>query len=194
MKRISVALGRIGAVLLAVCAALTILVFIPSANVGISIDETYHLEPETLILSGSQVSSFNPQVSVRVRLDTNTTIELYIINVRPDILLEAIGYYNLTKFDEFKQKNTDKILLDEEINEGSTTLEYTPSGLVNASFIIVNRNPHAASISCKIELLTSLAPKVRIISTTTYLAPIGAVLTGQWIFTELKDRKRETTA
>lgn len=194
MRRISIALGRIGAVLLAVCGALAILVFIPSAKIGMSIDMAYLLKPETLTLSGPQLSSLNPQVSVRIKLDTNTTVELYIINFPPDILRKTIEYDNLTKFDEFKQNNTDKILLDKEINEGSTVLEYTPSGLVNASFIIVNRNLHAANISYKIELLTSIAPKVRIIPTITYLAPIGAALTGQWAFTKFKDRKRETTA
>lgn len=193
MKRINIVLGRIGAILLAICAALAVLFFIPSANIRSSISEV-RVRPETFMFTGSQVPSLlNPQISVRITLDTNTTIEFYIINISPNILWEEIGYNNLTKFDEFKRNNTDKILLNKEINEGSITLEYTPSGLVNASFIIVNRSPYTASISCKIELFTSIAPKVRIILTITYLAPVGAALTGQWILIEMKSKKEKAT-
>ncbi|MCD6243359.1 hypothetical protein J7K06_06755 [Candidatus Bathyarchaeota archaeon] len=194
MKRISTVLGRIGTVLLALCLALAILVLIPPANLGISTSGASQLNSETFTLIGGSSLSLNPQIFVKVSLDVNTTIEFYIINILQQKIIEEAGFYNLTKFDNFMQDNADKILLNGEVSKGSTTLEFTPNGLVNATFIIVNRNVHAASVNYKIELLTSIAPKVRIIPTITYLGPIGAVLTGQWVFVEIKNRKREKLA
>ncbi|RLI21376.1 hypothetical protein DRO54_03890 [Candidatus Bathyarchaeota archaeon] len=192
MKRISIALGRIGAVFLAVCCALAILVFIPPANVGISTSGTFPLNPETLMLVGTPSFSLNPQVSVKVELNTNNTVEFYIINVLREEIMREVRLNNLTKFNEFMKNNADRILLNKTIGEGSTTLEYTPNGIVNATFVIVNRNLHSANISYKIELLTSIAPKVRIIPAITYLGPIGALLTGQWVFAKLKYKRERS--
>jgi hypothetical protein len=45
MKRLSIALGRIGATLLAICLSLGILLLIPQASIGIPISGAEQLEP-----------------------------------------------------------------------------------------------------------------------------------------------------
>jgi len=189
MKRVSLTLGRIGTVLLAMCLALAILIFIPPASFGITSSGMSILMPETFMFIGGPLS-LNPQLFIKAELSTNTTIKFYIINLPREDAIKWVRIGNLTQFEEFIENNAEKVLLEETISGESATVEFTPGGIVNASFIVLNSDSHAAAINYKIELLASIAPKVRIIPAIAYLGPIGAILTGQWIFIKIKDRRK----
>ncbi|HDI12357.1 MAG TPA: hypothetical protein ENF63_02050 [Candidatus Bathyarchaeota archaeon] len=189
MKRVSLTLGRIGTVLLAMCLALAILIFIPPASFGITSSGMSILMPETFMFIGGPLS-LNPQLFIKAELSTNTTIKFYIINLPREDAIKWVRIGNLTQFEEFIENNAEKVLLEETISSESATVEFTPGGIVNASFIVLNSDSHAAAINYKIELLASIAPKVRIIPAIAYLGPIGAILTGQWIFIKIKDRRK----
>ena len=152
MKRLSLTLGRMGTVLLVICLALAILIFIPPASFGMPSSGMSTLMPETFMFVGASLS-LNPQLFVKVELSTNATIEFYIINFPQEDAAEGIRIGNLTQFEEFMEKNAEKILLEKTISGENATVEFTPGGIVNASFIMLNSNPHAAAINCKIELL-----------------------------------------
>jgi len=118
-------------------------------------------------------------------LNTNATIKFYIINL-PRIETE-LG--NLTQFNKFMEENSDKVLLEETIDE-ENVVEYTPEGIVTVSFILLNENPHKVEATYEIESFASIAPTVRIIPVITYLSPLGAIFTGQWILIKFKNRKK----
>jgi len=189
MKRLSIILGRIGTVFLAICLALTILVFIPPSSSRMISSETRILKPKTFTFIEPSLS-LSPQLILKVEINTNTTLTFYIFNLLLEDYVERIWIGNLTQFWEFMEENADKILLERTINSGSATVEFTPGGIVNASLILLNNSTHLAILSYKIELLVSVAPSARIIPIITYLSPIGAILTGQWIFVKVKDRRK----
>lgn len=189
MRRLSVVLGRMGTVFIAICLALAILTLIPPASFGMTMSGMRTLIPETYTFIGPSLG-LNPQISVRTEINTNTTVAFYIFNLHQRELTEEILTGNLTQLEEFIKENASKVLLEENISGENVTLHYTPSGIVNASFVIANHSPHTAIIHYKIELFASIAPNVRIIPVITYLGPIGAILAGQWIFVKIKNRRR----
>jgi len=193
MKRISIALGRTGAVLLATCLALTILLLIPPASISpVSFGMPsnyidYTLTPKSFMLINLPLT-LNPQFSIKVQLSTNNTVEFYIIDL-PRENRQIIEIGNLTEFKALMMNENVHVMVNKTFDSGNFTIEFTPDGLLNASFIIVNKNLYAAKVNYKIELLVYIAPNVRVIPVLTYLSPIGAIFTGQWVFIELKNRK-----
>ena len=191
MNRLSIAMGRIGTILLAICLALAILTLIPPASLGTSMRGITYLTPKTYTFVGSSLT-LNPQISIRAEFATNNTIKFYIMNLpRENITVETLTG-NLTQFKEFMERNADKILLNKTIDSGNVTVEFTPGGIITASFILLNQNPDVANISYKIELLASIAPNVRIIPVISYLSPIGAIFAGQWVFIKFRNRRKES--
>ena len=184
MRRLNVALGRIGTALLALCLALAILTLIPPAKLGFSTKGKTTLKPRTYMSIGNSLN-LNPQILLKIKLNTNATIKFYIINL-PRIETE-LG--NLTQFNKFMEENSDKVLLEETIGE-ENVVEYTPEGIVTVSFILLNENPHEVEATYEIEPFASIAPTVRIIPVITYLSPLGAIFTGQWILIKFKNRKK----
>jgi len=194
MKRISIVLGRTGTVLLATCLALTILLLIPPASISpgfrIPSNVDYTLMPKSFMLINLPFS-LNPQFSVKVQLSTNNTVEFSIVDL-PRENRQIIEMGNLTEFKALMMDENVHVMMNETFDSGNFTIEFTPNGLLNASFIIVNKNLYAAKVNYEIELLAYIAPNVRVILVITYLSPIGAIFTGQWIFIELKNRKRKS--
>ena len=196
MKRISIVLGRIGTVLLAACLALTILLLITPASISpVSfgmpsnhVDCT--LTPKSFILINLPLT-LNPQFSIKAQLSTNNPVEFYIIDL-PRENRQIIETGNLTEFKALMMNENVHVMMNKTFDSGNFTIEFTPDGLINASFIIVNKNLYAAKVNYEIELLAYIAPNVRVIPVITYLSPIGAIFTGQWIFIELKNRKRKS--
>jgi len=196
MKRISIVLGRTGTVLLATCLALTILLLIPPASISpVSfgmpsnhVDRT--LTPKSFILINLPLT-LNPQFSIKAQLSTNNTVEFYIIDL-PRENRQIIEIGNLTEFKALMTNENVHVMMNKTFDSGNFTIEFTPDGLLNASFIIVNENLYAAKVNYKIELLVYIAPNVRVIPIITYLSPMGAIFTGQWVFIKLKNRKRKS--
>ena len=198
MKRISIVLGRIGTVLLATCLALTILLLIPPASIspvssGIPSNIDYTLTPKSFILINLPLT-LNPQFFIKVQLSTNNTVEFYIIDLPRENIRQIIEIGNLTEFKALMMNENVHVMMNKTFDSGNFTIEFTPEGLLNSSFIIVNKNLYAAKVNYKTELLAYIAPNVRIIPVITYLSPIGAIFTGQWVFIELKNRRREKLA
>ena len=195
MKRISIVLGRTGTVLLATCLALTILLLIPPASISpgfrIPSNVDYTLMPKSFMLINLPFS-LNPQFSIKVQLSTNNTVEFSIVDLPRENIGQIIEIGNLTEFKALMMDENVHVMMNKTFDSGNFTIEYTPNGLLNASFIIVNKNLYAAKINYEIELLAYIAPNVRVIPVITYLSPIGAIFTGQWIFIELKNRKRKS--
>ena len=195
MKRISIVLGRTRTVLLATCLALTILLLIPPASIspgfGIPSNVEYTLMPKSFMLINLPFS-LNPQFSIKVQLSTNNTVEFSIVDLPQKNIGQIIEIGNLTEFKALMMNENIHVMMNETFDSGNFTIEFTPSGLLNASFIIVNKNLYAAKVNYEIELLAYIAPNVRVIPVITYLSPIGAIFTGQWIFIELKNRKRKS--
>jgi len=196
MKRISIVLGRIGTVLLATCLALTILLLIPPASIspvssGIPSNIDYTLTPKSFILINLPLT-LNPQFFIKVQLSTNNTVEFYIIDLPRENIRQIIEIGNLTEFKALMMNENVHVMMNKTFDSGNFTIEFTPEGLLNSSFIIVNKNLYAAKVNYKTELLAYIAPNVRIIPVITYLSPIGAIFTGQWVFIELKNRKRKS--
>ena len=196
MKRISIVLGRTGTVLLATCLALTILLLIPPASISpVSFGMPsnyidYTLTPKSFILINLPLT-LNPQFSIKAQLSTNNTVDFYIIDL-PRENRQIIEIGNLTEFKALMTNENVRVMMNETFHSGNFTIEFTPDGLLNASFIIVNKNLYAAKVNYKIELLVYIAPNVRVIPVIIYLSPIGAIFTGQWVFIELKNRKRKS--
>jgi len=197
MKRISTVLGRTGTVLLATCLALTILLLIPPASISpgfrIPSNVDYTLMPKSFMLINLPFS-LNPQFSIKVQLSTNNTIEFSIVDLPRENIGQIIEIGNLTEFKTLMMDENVHVMMNKTFDSGNFTIEFTPNGLINASFIIVNKNLYAAKVNYEIELLAYIAPNVRVILVITYLSPIGAIFTGQWVFIELKNRKREKLA
>ena len=195
MKRISTVLGRTGTVLLATCLALTILLLIPPASISpgfrIPSNVDYTLMPKSFMLINLPFS-LNPQFSIKVQLSTNNTIEFSIIDLPQKNIGQIIEIGNLTEFKALMMNENVHVMMNKTFDSGNFTIEFTPDGLLNASFIIVNKNLYAAKVNYKIELLAYIAPNVRVIPVITYLSPIGAIFTGQWVFIELKNRKKKS--
>ena len=195
MKRISIVLGRTGTILLATCLALTILLLIPPASIspgfGIPSNVEYTLMPKSFMLINLPFS-LNPQFSIKVQLSTNNTVEFSIVDLPRENIGQIIEIGNLTEFKALMMNENIHVMMNETFDSGNFTIEFTPGGLLNASFIIVNKNLYAAKINYEIELLAYIAPNVRVIPVITYLSPIGAIFTGQWVFIELKNRKRKS--
>ena len=196
MKRISIVLGRTGTVLLATCLALTILLLIPPASISpVSFGMPsnyidYTLTPKSFILINLPLT-LNPQFSIKAQLSTNNPVEFYIIDL-PRENRQIIETGNLTEFKALMINENVHVMMNKTFDSGNFTIEFTPDGLLNASFIIVNKNLYSAKVNYKIELLVYIAPNVRVIPVITYLSPIGAIFTGQWVFIELKNRKRKS--
>ena len=194
MKTISIVLGRTGTILLATCLALTILLLIPPASIspgfGIPSNVEYTLMPKSFMLINLPFS-LNPQFSIKVQLSTNNTIEFSIVDL-PRENRQIIEIGNSTEFKALMTNENVHVMMNKTFDSGNFTIEFTPDGLLNASFIIVNKNLYAAKVNYEIELLAYIAPNVRVIPVITYLSPIGAIFTGQWIFIELKNRKRKS--
>ena len=195
MKRISIVLGRTGTVLLATCLALTILLLIPPASISpgfrIPSNVDYTLMPKSFMLINLPFS-LNPQFSIKVQLSTNNTVEFSIVDLPRENIGQIIEIGNLTEFKALMMDENVHVMMNKTFDSGNFTIEFTPDGLLNASFIIVNKNLYAAKINYEIELLAYIAPNVRVIPVITYLSPIGAIFTGQWVFIELKNRKRKS--
>ena len=196
MKRISIVLGRIGTVLLATCLALTILLLIPPASIspvssGIPSNIDYTLTPKSFILINLPLT-LNPQFFIKVQLSTNNTVEFYIIDLPRENIRQIIEVGNLTEFKALMMNENVHVMMNKTFDSGNFTIEFTPEGLLNSSFIIVNKNLYAAKVNYKTELLAYIAPNVRIIPVITYLSPMGAIFTGQWVFIKLKNRKRKS--
>ena len=196
MKRISIVLGRTGTVLLATCLALTILLLIPPASISpVSFGMPsnyidYTLTPKSFILINLPLT-LNPQFSIKAQLSTNNTVEFYIIDL-PRENRQIIETGNLTEFKALMINENVHVMMNKTFDSGNFTIEFTPDGLLNASFIIVNKNLYAAKVNYKIELLAYIAPNVRVVPVIIYLSPMGAIFTGQWVFIELKNRKKKS--
>ncbi|MBC7130968.1 hypothetical protein H5T51_07115 [Candidatus Bathyarchaeota archaeon] len=187
MSKLNHTLGRIGTALIAVCLALTILTLIPRASLGLSSTGSRVINPESYAAIGSPIN-LSPQTMLKIELETNTTVTLYLIEAKPNRTI-SFESGNETDFDRFIEENAERTLIKEETS-GNVTLEYTPEGVTSIIPVILNEEPAGASIQYKVELLASIAPSARIITAIEYLAPLGVILVGQWIITKRRTGQR----
>lgn len=191
MMRLNVTLGRLGTTILAVCLALGVLAAIPKGSTGISFTVATVIQPESYTLTGYPLSpiSLNPQTILKLDFNSNATITLYIIGVLPQNITEDVEPDDVDQFKRFIEENADKVLLEKVIS-GIATIEYAPEGVTKATLILLNEGAQAAQVTCRIEILATIAPTARLETALIYMMPVGAVLTGQWIL--FKIRKKET--
>jgi|GEM_PF-2996089 hypothetical protein len=190
MKRLSIALGRIGATLLAICLSLGILLLIPQASIGIPINGAEQLEPMSysiLTPLGPQ-ATLTPETTLKMEFRTNSTLTVYLVNLPTEDIPKNLTSDKLRIFLKDKAGN---VLLEKKIAE-KETIEYTPAGMVRTTLILLNEESQTASAAWSMEILASIAPKARLAEAIIYLSPVGMVLAGQWIFIEIQERKRKS--
>ncbi|MEM2105151.1 MAG: hypothetical protein QXV21_01610 [Candidatus Bathyarchaeia archaeon] len=200
MKRWTILLGRGGAILIAIGCATFLVSLIPSATVG-NFKGNGGLWAETWDVRYENVLS--PQQGLSVSVTANSTIKVYLLEVRFQTIYEWINethphlyetnpsqMFNETYLTEFLEANPQTVAIEREIGDGGTNFEYTPTKVTNVSLVFCNPNPSFTQISYEGYMLLIIAPKAKMQILSQITIPVGFVLTLPWIVAYSKTKKK----
>jgi hypothetical protein len=189
MKRGIVVLGRFGTVLFVIGLAMFLLSLIPAAQTG-GFGGTCNIRPRLFEWNPPFSMMLTPQQSLRVNVEANTTITVYMLDVNATYLLEQTER-NSSKLLQFLENNPEVKLWQKETTGGKATLEeYIPPKIINLLLVFSNFGSQTANVTYEITISTVIAPGRRVLTPAQCLIPIGVVLAAPWFI--MKRTKKES--
>ena len=191
MKRWATILGRIGTVLIAISLALLLVSLIPQTQMSRSEGSGSMSGDRIQIAHYSR--NLNPQQEVQVEVTVEGTLTVYLLEIgverefSPDT---GFDYrFNLTELQKFKEEHPDRVIWDDQVENGDYSRSYTPTRVMNATVIFYNPGPESASVVHVVAVKSSLAPGDKVRNIAYWAAPIGIVLAIPWLVNIWKQRK-----
>jgi hypothetical protein len=185
VKRWPVILGRVGTVLIAIGLALFLVSLIPPAQSNFSnndsIPESWQPYYETTL---------TPQQTMRVSVTTNGTLDVYMLETSTGAIDRWIEVGNLTQFDQFLKTNSSLIAWQGEVHSGTIDHEYSPSTVVDITFIVSSHGSDYVSFDWSVSVITGKAPAAKVQTLSEFAIPVGIVFTIPWLNELLKARRR----
>ncbi len=194
MNRWVLLLGRTGTVLLAVTGALLLVSLLPSGSLGGSSEYVSPI-PEEGFLPVS-VQSLTPQQSIRMTVRTDSTIQLYLLEVDSSVMFEWIfnhtipgsSQFNITNLENFLREYRPSIALNKTISNETFEYEYFPTAVTDVTIIVANPSQGQASVSFRSSTTAQLVPSARVLSLAWWTLGVGAILAFPWAFGLMRSR------
>jgi hypothetical protein len=201
MKRRIIFVGRGGTVLITIGLALLLVSRMPSDSLASAFLCT-HVPPKISQRANLQFYSaspgpsqpsyeilLTPQQGLRILIWTNSTIDVYILEISSQIFYQWVGYdiLNVTDLEEFLEANPSVIGWSGEVHSGYIEHEYVPNKVTNATLVISNPSSEIAHVDVDITQTSRLA-RIKTRNLGQWTTPIGFVLSLPWL-TQLWKRK-----
>ena len=191
MKRWTTILGRGGTTLIAISLALLLVSIIPELQLSTT-EGSMHISPEQLNIVFNP-RGFNPQQEVQVAVTVEGTLKVYLleINVEVQFVNGTFDYgFNLTDLQELLEEQPDRIIWEDQVENGNYKRSYSPTRVMNATLVFYNPSSETASVEYDVALKSSLAPGDKVRTIAYWAAPIGLVLAMPWLLNSWKQRKQ----
>jgi len=198
MKRLTVLIGRIGTVLLAIGLALLLVSLIPPMGGQTSSHmSTFHLYPETWRDVHGEV--LTPQHRLNVSITANGTLNVYLLELSSQTIYRWIDEHNpepftvpsnVTYFQEFLQAAPESILWQKEIHNETIQHEYIPTKVTNATVVLSNPSLDTMKIDYSTSIVTLIAPTGKVQILAQWAIPIGFVLALPWLISSCRMKTR----
>ncbi len=196
MNRWLALISRIGTSLTAIGLALLLISLIPSSSSGSSSQIGTQIQAGTYTANlFDQIMS--PQLSATLTVTSDTTIDVYLVEVSSSFLYQWIyshsgtnGKYfdnNVTYLKSFLGNFTQSVAYSQKATL-SFNYQYTPTKITNATLIISNPSSSNANVQASWKLSQQVAPASRVAALADWSIPLGLVLAIPW-FIDLYQRR-----
>ena len=203
MKRWLLVFGRAGTVLVAVGLALLLVSLIPPTTTR-RFSSSNSVAPDTFqplgLNSGpfadmnftfypSFFSTLTPQQELKVELDCNGTIEVYILTIDLKDLMDNFrdSEHSVTLLEEFLDANHDVIGWQGEMIKG--VVDYIPTEVISATMILSNPSSNRINIDFTGSILNLFAPAEKVRTLAIWAIPIGLAMALPWLLDLKKSKK-----
>ena len=207
MKRWMLVLGRAGTVLVAVGLALLLVSLIPPTRTR-SFGGGNILAPDTFQSLGqnsgpfanmnvtfysSIFSTLTPQQELKVELDCDGTIEVYLLKLSLYDLMDNFREteHSVTLLEEFLLANPDVIGWQGEMIKG--VVDYIPTEVISATIIVSNPSSNHINVDYTGSILNLFAPAEKVRTLAICMIPLGLVLSFPWLLDLRKSRYRDSS-
>ncbi|MEM2914692.1 MAG: hypothetical protein QXH91_04755 [Candidatus Bathyarchaeia archaeon] len=191
-------IGRLGTVLLMTGLALGIISLIPPATTGFTTSGSSPMPPEKYVFLHT-TSTLTPQTGLYISIESNNSLHVYFLDIflddfqnwttswvreqfpnleEPEVFVAS---RNITVLNAFLESHSDIVLWESDISN-KLSKEFFPTTISNFTAVVANLSLNLVQFEWEIEVITSLAPKERILFSIHLLIPLGLVLTIPWIF------------
>ena len=195
MNRWLALISRIGTSLTAIGLALLLISLIPSSSSGSSSQIGTQIQAGTYTVLFDQTMS--PQQSATLTVTSDTTIDVYLVEVSSSFLYQWIyshsgtnGKYfdnNVTYLKSFLGNFTQSVAYSQKATL-SFNYQYTPTKITNAALIISNPSSSNANVQASWKLSQQVAPASRVAALADWSIPLGLVLAIPW-FSDIYQRR-----
>ena len=193
MNRWLALISRIGTTVTAIGLALLLISLIPSSSSGSSSQNVTQIQPNTFSEEFGQTMS--PQESVTLTVTSDTSIDVYLVEVSASFLYQWINtnaaakyfYNNATYLKWFLGNFTQSIAYSQKATL-SFNYQYTPTKITNATLIVSNPSSSPANIQANWKISQQVAPASKVATLADWSIPVGLVLAIPW-FIDLYQRR-----
>jgi hypothetical protein len=198
VKRLTVLVGRVGTVLMAVGLALLLISLIPTR------EETYEPYDHTLQTSQFSYSPFqltlNPQRGIRVRVEADSELKVYILQTNFEYMSNWLsnnapaGNYSrmweTSMLEAFLGNHSNMISYQRNVT-GEVEFEYIPTKVEQAMLIFANYGNTAVACEHQISVVNLVAPSRKMFMTAEIIIPVGLVLSAPWFIYLWKEKQKQ---
>ncbi len=195
MNRWLALISRIGTSLTAIGLALLLISLIPSSSSGSSSQIGTQIQAGTYTANLFD-ETMSPQQSATFTVTSDTTIDVYLVEVSSSFLYQWIyshsgtGKYfdnNVTYLKSFLGNFTQSVAYSQKATL-FFNYQYTPTKITNATLIISNPSSSNANVQASWKLSQQVAPASRVAALADWSIPLGLVLAIPW-FVDLYQRR-----
>ena len=209
MSRRTTILGRGGTVLVAISLALFLVSFIPPQQMGSgegitevparTFSPLNCAPPFFASLTLYYDTVLTPQQGVELELTANGTITAYILEVDTNTIFNWIREQqqlpardlNVTRLEEFLEKNPNAIAWQHEINKETIEHTYIPTKVTNVTIVYANPSSENIEVNHSYSEKSFIAPSNKVLNIALWTAPIGIILAIPWLLNRWKQRKHK---
>ena len=181
--------SRIGTALVAIGLALLLISLIPSGGSGGPQQTSTSIQTNTYNTLFSQ-DFVTPQESVTLTVTSDSSVDVYLLEVSSSTLYEWIishsptkGYFftnNVTYLKAFLANFSQSIAYSQQ-RTLSFSRQYTPTKVTNVTFVVSNTMPSTANVQESAMISQQVAPSSRVATLAYWSIPIGLVLAIPWL-------------
>ena len=192
LKSWVVILARVGVVLVMISLAFGLASLIPRGSLYPSSASQLLLPGRFNLDATPSYYAINPQLGMHIILKSNRTLSIEVFSLNYSDVEKWLDRrnQNATILAEFEAAYSDDLILRQNISSGTTTFDYFPPKIENATVIVSNLTPHAAKWSFDSKDIEAVAAPERASSAVVITAPVGVVLTLPWVFFTLREKSK----
>jgi hypothetical protein len=196
MRRLTILIGRVGTVLIAIGLGLLLISLIPTrAETPTSRSDI--LSPKSFTIAYS--ANLNPQRGIRVTIETNGELKAYIIQANYTYFInwlhnnfpEPFNYSQPWKtaiLDSFFSNHSDIISYE---STGQVEFDYIPTKIEEATVVFANYGNTSITYEYQISVINLIAPSGKMFMTAEIIIPIGLVLSAPWLISFWKEKQKK---